>query len=320
MNYYERIQKSIDYIENNLTEELTIDSCAKEAFMSVSGYYRMFLSLAGYNIKEYIRLRRLTLALADLQQTSGIHVITLAMKYYYNSADSFSRAFKKQFGFLPSQFKANSQTTILNKFERINIMEKYFETENKELFEKYPDIKVIRKLEDMKVACYTYFGPDPESHAFDTLKAWFHKNQLTFKDSAYRIFGYNNPDPSDSENPEELYGYEVCVTIPDSLYDTLDDVSGDFTAGTYDSIKRKILTGGKYAVMSVKRSDDGDIGTNIVYAWKRFSKWLDEGKYIWGGRQYLEEHLGFNDEDNHIGGIELYMPIENAPKALAHGC
>ena len=66
--------------------------------------------------------------------------------------------------------------------------------------------------------------------------------------------------------------------------------------------------------MSVKRDSTGDIGNNIMHAWKRFNKWLDEGKYIWGERQYLEEHLGFDDNDDHIGGVELYLPIENAPK------
>ena len=44
-------------------------------------------------------------------------------------------------------------------------MEQYFETGNKELQEKYPDIKVIKELEEMKVACFTYFGKYPEGHA-----------------------------------------------------------------------------------------------------------------------------------------------------------
>lgn len=315
MNYYERIQKSIEYVEANLDDEITIEACAKEAFMSLSGYYRIFLSIVGYNIKEYIRLRRLTLALEDLQQKQDISVMTVAMKYFYNSADSFSRAFKKQFGFLPSQVKSVPQQLLLKQFGRIDVMEKYFETDDKELLEKYPDIKVIRELEDMKVACYTFFGPAPEDGAFEEIKKWVHKNQISLSDSAYRIFGYNHPDPSNPEDASELYGYEVCVTIPDTLYEQLEDVSEDFSKGTYDSVKRKILKGGKYAVLSVKRDAKGDIGNNIMHAWKRFGKWLDEGKYIWGGRQYLEEHLGFTEEDEHIGGVELYMPVETAPKA-----
>ena len=58
MNYYERIQNSIDFIEDNLAEEITVEQCAKQAYMSVSGYYRMFLSVVGYTVKEYIRMRQ----------------------------------------------------------------------------------------------------------------------------------------------------------------------------------------------------------------------------------------------------------------------
>lgn len=316
MNYYERIQNSINYIEANLEEEITIEQCAREAFMSLSGYYRMFLSIVGYNVKEYIRLRRLSLAYIDIGKTQGSSVISVAMKYDYHSADSFTRAFKKQFGILPSQVKSGSQNLMIQQFERMNIMEQYFETNNRELLEKYPDIKVIRNLQEMKVACYTYFGPDPEKHAFEKIKEWVHQNQISLKDSAYRIFGYNHPDPSNVDDADELYGYEVCVTIPEALYDTLEDVPENFVQGTYDSVRRRILTGGKYAVMSVKRDANGDIGTNIMCAWKRFGKWLNEGKYVWGGRQYLEEHLGFSEEDDHIGGVELYIAISSAAKAL----
>lgn len=62
MNYYERIQKSIDFIEENICEDISIEQCAMKSFMSVSGYYRMFFSIVGMNVKEYIRRRRLTLS------------------------------------------------------------------------------------------------------------------------------------------------------------------------------------------------------------------------------------------------------------------
>ena len=169
MNYYQRIQKAIDFIEDNLEQAITIEICAKKAYMSVSGFYRMFISVVGYTVKEYIRMRRLTAAYNDLLQTDE-GVLSIAIKYEYNSADSFTRAFKKQFGILPSKVKSVSPQYYINEFVRLNIMEQYFETGNKELEEKYPDIKVIKELEEMKVACFTYFGKDPESHAFEKMK------------------------------------------------------------------------------------------------------------------------------------------------------
>lgn len=312
MNYYERMQKSIDFIEDNLAEDITVEQCAREAFMSVSGYYRMFLSVVGYNVKEYIRMRRLTLAYEELAE-AGQSVITVANKYGYNSTDSFTRAFKSQFGILPSKVKASSHSEI-TKFARMNIMEKYFE-ENSAWVKEYPDIKVIKELEPMKVACFTYFGDDPETHAFEGLKTWAKEHDVAFHDPEYRVFGYNNPDPSNVDS-DETYGYEVCITISEELFETLEDVPEGFTRGTYDSVKRRVLSGGKFAVTSVKRDGNGEVGLEIMNAWKRFSEWLNESKYNWGGNQYLEEHLGFDEEDNHIGGVDLYISIQDAPKNM----
>lgn len=191
-------------------------------------------------------------------------------------------------------------------------MEKYFEGNN-EWVEKYPDIKVIRELEPMKVACFTYFGDDPETHAFEGLQQWTKEHGIAFHNPEYRVFGYNNPDPSNVDS-DEIYGYEVCITIPEELFDTLEDVPEGFTRGTYDRVKRRVLSGGKFAVMSVKRDVGDDIGEGIMLAWKRFNAWLNESRYLWGGNQYLEEHLGFDEEDNHIGGVDLYISILDASR------
>ena len=310
MNYYERMQKSIDFIEDNLAEDITVEQCAKASFMSVSGYYRMFLSVVGYNVKEYIRMRRLSLAWEELAQ--GQSVMTAATKYGYNSVDSFTRAFKNQFGVLPSKIKAGFSHSEINQFARMNIMEKYFEG-NSEWVEKYPDIKVIKELEPMKVACFTYFGDDPETHAFDVLKQWAKEHDIAFHDPEYRVFGYNNPDPSNVDS-EETYGYEVCMTVPEELFEILEDVPEGFERGTYDRVKRRVLSGGKFAVTSVRWEHHEECGGEIMNAWKRFGEWLHESKYIWGGNQYLEEHLGFDEEDNHFGGVDLYISIQDAPK------
>ena len=284
MNCYERIQQSIDYIELHLADELSVDEAAKQAYMSVSNYYRMFYSITGSTVKEYIRLRRLSCA---------------------------------AFGVLPSEFKSKHGDGNTNvSFPRMNIMDTLFEIGDKTLLEKYPDIKVLKKLAPMKVACFTYFGPDPEGHAFDAIKTWMNENGFHFNsknddgENAYRIFGYNNPDPS---SPEETYGYEVCVTISDKLYDTLEDAPAHGLKQTYAKVMRRMLTGGTFAVVSIKRGSDGDIGSAIMAGWQRFMKWIEMSSYVFGNTQYLEEHLGFSDEDEHTGGVELYLPVQEVP-------
>lgn len=80
MNYYERIQKSIDYIEDKLKEDIEIEKAAQEAFMSCSNYYRMFFALTGHEVKEYVRHRRISNAVTDIKETDE-SILAIALNY-----------------------------------------------------------------------------------------------------------------------------------------------------------------------------------------------------------------------------------------------
>lgn len=296
MNYYERIQRSIDFIEANIENEITVEMVAKEAYMSISNFHRMFFALAGYSAKEYIRLRRIGLA-AERMKEHKERILDVAVRYSYESADSFSRAFKSVTGYLPSRYSSSPIDYI---FERIDLMEKYLGEQEADLLEKYPDIRVLKELEPMRVACYHYYGTDPESHAFDGINAWIRKMGIDLTKDRYRIFGYNYPDSGPDATE---YGYEVCITIPHDLEVQEED------------IKIKVLEGGLYAVTGVPRGED--LGVNIMKAWQRFTEWIKGSRYVYGGRQWLEEHLDFNENMEHVGGVDLYMPI--TPKSEIEG-
>jgi len=291
MNYYERIQRSLDYLESRLETTVDLQMAAREAYMSTSTFYRMFFALVGYPAKEYVRLRRTSLTAADLKNTQ-CSVMDLAVKYDFDSADSFSRAFRRITGFLPSDFRKTEGTFS---FERMNVMDEYFDSQDNALQEKYPEIKVLRKLDPMRVAYFCYLGENPEDNAFAVMKKWINASGIRMNEQRTRIFGYNNPSPTSDDQRE--YGYEVCVTID------ADTVVDD------PLIKTKTLEGGLYAVISVNRGDNGDIGHEIMSAWNRFSRWLSDSKYTNGQHQWLEEHLGFDEDANHVGGVDLYMPI-----------
>lgn len=290
MNYYERIQKSLDFIESQLENEIDLDSAAKEACMSVSNFYRMFFALVGHSVKEYIRMRRISLAASDIVNGRPA-IIDIAVKYDFEGGDAFSRAFKRISGLLPSEYAKQSKRYC---FERVDIMDKYFDIQDRRLVEKYPDIKVLKELEPMRVAYYCYYGKNPEYHAFQVLRNWIDKQGLDINKHRLRIFGYDNPSPSSSD--QEQYGYETCVTIDDAM--VVDD----------GPVKTKTLNGGLYAVTSVRRSG-GDIGSDIRQAWGRFRNWLKDSKFVYGGHQWMEEHLDFNDDANLDCRVDLYMPV-----------
>ncbi len=101
MNWIQAMTHSIDYIEEHLAEELSVRKISEVALCSPFYYQRMFMVLTNMSVQEYIRNRRLTMAAMELQ-SSDIKIIDLAVKYGYDSAESFSRAFKKSHGTSPS--------------------------------------------------------------------------------------------------------------------------------------------------------------------------------------------------------------------------
>lgn len=118
MDWITGMQKAIDYIEANLTEEIDYEKVAAQSFSSSYHFQRVFSILCGYTLGEYIRLRRLSLAGTELA-TGKEKVIDIALKYGYDSPDSFSKAFQKFHGITPSQARADGN--MLKSFSRLSI-------------------------------------------------------------------------------------------------------------------------------------------------------------------------------------------------------
>lgn len=90
----------IDYIEDHLTDDLSLEIISEYAGVSDYNFRKIFYYLSGLTLSEYIKNRRLSEANKDLLQ--GEKATDVAFKYGYQSMDGFSRAFKKWSGFLPS--------------------------------------------------------------------------------------------------------------------------------------------------------------------------------------------------------------------------
>lgn len=103
-----RIQKVIDYIENNLTEELSYNAIAAMMAVSEADLQRSFKMITGLTMSEYIRYRRLTKAAIDLKR-NGSNVLDIALTYGYQTAESFSKAFKQYHRCTPIEAKNTNQ-------------------------------------------------------------------------------------------------------------------------------------------------------------------------------------------------------------------
>ena len=96
------IQKSIDYIEENLKNELNAEVLAKRAAFSVFYYYRVFQSMTGLPVMQYIQKRKLLHAIYEMEMGSPMFIVEA--DYGYETHSGFYKAFKKEFGCSPTKY------------------------------------------------------------------------------------------------------------------------------------------------------------------------------------------------------------------------
>ena len=152
MKWIQSLNKAIDYIEDNLLQDITCDEVAKHIYISTFHFQRTFNILTTLTTGEYIRNRRLSLAAQELTK-ENVKVIDIAFKYGYETPESFSKAFSRFHGITPNQ--AKKEGTNLKSFNRLVIRIK-LEGGNS------MDYKIVKK-EAFKVVVKTRIFTDENS-------------------------------------------------------------------------------------------------------------------------------------------------------------
>ena len=211
MNWINGVQNALNYIEDNITDKLDYAEIARQAYCSEFYFQRIFNALCGMTLGEYIRKRRLTLAGMELYRTKA-KVIDVALKYGYESPESFTRAFTKFHNIKPSE--ARKSGTGLKSFSRLSvkIIMKGGSTMNYRIIEK-PAFKVIGMTETHSI---------DENQNINTIPAFWdkaHKTGIikTLLDNAFDktyIFGicYGN-----TRTNQQTFDYSIAVECTDNV-------------------------------------------------------------------------------------------------------
>ena len=109
MEWTDAIQSAISFIEQHITDDITAEDVANHVHISSFYFQKGFSMLCGYSVTEYIRNRRLALAGGALAATD-MKIIDIAMKYGYDSPDSFTKAFTRFHGVSPAMVRKNDVT------------------------------------------------------------------------------------------------------------------------------------------------------------------------------------------------------------------
>jgi len=156
MDLLTQLNSAVKYIEENICDDIELAKVASVTNYSPYHFGRLFYYIVDMPISEYIRRRKLSLAAMELQNAK-VKVIDLAVKFGYDSADSFTRAFIKQHGITPTE--ARRKGVMLKLFSPITfqikiqgVQEMNWRIEEKEAFEVFGIERKFKNNETDKIS------------------------------------------------------------------------------------------------------------------------------------------------------------------------
>ncbi|WP_304340684.1 AraC family transcriptional regulator [Metaclostridioides mangenotii] len=280
MEWLKKFNDALDYIEDNLKDEIEYEKAAKIACCSTYHFQRMFSYISGTPISEYIRRRRLTLAAFDLQE--GDKVIDVAVRYGYESPTSFNRAFQNIHGISPSA--AQKEGAYLKAFPRIS-----FKITIKG--EAEMDYRIVKKDEFKVVGFKEKLDKDVEVNFEVVPKMWADVAQ---NGKIAELV------PLMNQEPMGVLGVSACMDNQEN-WEYFISVSTD--KETPDGMYEYNVPAHTWAVFS----EEGPMPTAIQNLEKRIvTEWLPTSGYEYGDAPDIEVYI--NADPQH-SKFEVWVPI-----------
>jgi AraC family transcriptional regulator len=296
MDYGKDIQRSLDYIEKHIRENLTAQEIAGHVGYSMFHFCRIFAAEQRISLMDYIRKRRLSLARRQL--LSDRKIIDVAVVFGYDTPGGFTKAFHKEFGYSPSKYLARMKCYVpINNHENIegDMME-----------------PVIEKKPAFKVAGYGIKTDIEGSYTKDIAAYWTNYSGETLETKMYELL-----------KPPKHGEVGVCITSPDEKHVTylLGVIVNDFSKVMPEMIT-VVLPAATYAVFSTPPVDfsfsdghaSGLFEDAVRNTWKYiFEEWFAKSNYV-----FDESKLDFEfyDERSHFhkdSVMDIYVPVKKKP-------
>ena len=275
-DYVQRINKVVAYINNHLDETLDLKKLANEAALSDFHFHRIFKALKGEAIGAYITRLRLE-ATARLLRYTALTIEEIAYNIGYETPASLSKAFKKQYGISPTEYRTNKDTYIMKK-----------EIINPDLALKVPKIVTLEPKNLIYVALTGDYGSLDYGKAYEQLWAVIKAQKLFTKGIESICISYDDPKITEGS----LQRSDVCLAIHKP-------------ATPQEEVSCKTLAGGKYAVFFYQGSYE-----NLSQVYDTAVRWVIDHEYTLREEPFFEKYL--NDArrtPKEKLKTEIYIPI-----------
>lgn len=275
-DYVQRINKVVAYINNHLDETLDLKTLANEAALSDFHFHRIFKALKGEAIGGYITRLRLE-ATARLLRYTALTIEEIAFNIGYETPASLSKAFKKQYGISPTEYRTNKDTYIMKK-----------EIINPDLALKAPKIVTLEPKNLIYVALTGAYGSLHYGKAYEQLWAVIKAQKLFTKGIESICISYDDPKITEGS----LQRSDVCLAIHKP-------------ATPQEEVSCKTLAGGKYTVFFYQGSYE-----NLSQVYDTAVRWVIDHEYTLREEPFFEKYL--NDArrtPKEKLKTEIYIPI-----------
>lgn len=274
-DYIQSVYKVIFYIEQNYSYDLTLEELSKVAGFSKYHFHRIFKSIIGENLSDYIRRVRLSSTTLKFKTNQKITQIALTSGYETNA--SFSKAFKNHFGITPKEFSLNAKKNKGFKMLQAKIVE----------------LKPVEVLYVRKEGAYD----NSAGEAWEVLMGFAYKNKIKYKknlmgkDAMMFGIGHDNPNVIDAEKLR----FDACISWDDKSVKPEGEISS------------KIIEGGKYAMFLHKGAYE-----NLKATYDDIGDWIVESGLEVRDLPMFEKYLNRDPRRTKPENLktEIYVPLK----------
>lgn len=273
-DYIQSVYKVIFYIEQNYNYDLTLKELSKVAGFSKYHFHRVFKSIIGENLSDYIR--RVRLSSTTLKFKTNQKITQIAIDSGYETNASFSKAFKNHFGITPKEFSQNAKKKKGLKMQEPKIVE----------------LEPVEVLYVRKEGAYDKSAGE----AWEVLMRFAYKNKIKFKKNLMRknalMFGIGHDNPNVTD--EDKLRFDACISWDDK------------TVQPQGEISNKIIDGGKYAMFLHKGAYE-----NLKSTYDMIGDWIVESGIKIEDKPMFEKYLNRDPRRTKPENLktEIYVPI-----------
>lgn len=296
--YIGRINKALDFIDNNLTEELNLERIAEQANFSPFHFHRIFGSFLGETLNSYIRRRRLEKAGSLLLGNLSTPVNEVAVNCGFSSNAAFSRAFKEHFEMNATEWRNGGYDEyrkirkLHSKVRKSNRLEEgYFSIEKLNDLNAMMTKVEVKELPELNVAYVRHTGAfDQIEQAYQKLFAWAGPRGLMTDETKALTVYHDDPKVTEIDKLRQ----SACIIVDEN-----EKVDGE--------VGKMKVAAGRYAVAHFEITAE-----HFSDAWDAVMVgWMPESGYECADA--LPYELYYNDHTTHPEGkfiFDICVPVQ----------